>query len=69
MKNFIEVKAVQNGGQLLLNVDSIALVEQFSNGRTRIVMKERVEKNGNNLEVICESSYYATKAAISSAQE
>ncbi len=68
MKGFIEVTSAINGAKILIEINSISLVEEYPQKRARIVLKERVELNGNNLEVITTANYSAIKTAITIAQ-
>lgn len=68
MKGFIDVIAQQNGAKILISISSISLVEEFPNSRTRIVLKEKLELNGNNLEVISTDYYLVIREKIKQAQ-
>lgn len=68
MNGFIEVTLVLNGARIALSVTSIALVEEYPNNHTRIIMKEIVESTNRNLEAIVTVGYPAAIQLIKDAQ-
>ena len=68
MKDFIEV-TLDNTAKAIIATSSISVAEEYPNGKSRIILKERVEDSGLNIAVIVKHPLVVIRDMIIKSQE
>jgi len=68
MKDFIEI-TLENTAKAIIAISSISIIEECPDGKSRVILKERVEKSGLNLDFIVKNPLVVIRDMIIKAQE